>query len=73
MASVHNGLGFVHNQRHISSKVYNKQDDLNFEIVNFPFLDGDVPHTPLYGLLSSPLIQFASICSNVSGYLFLTS
>ena len=27
----------------LSSKFYYKQDDFNFEIVNFPFLDGDVP------------------------------
>ena len=26
-----------------SSKTYDKRDDYNFEIVNFPFLDGDVP------------------------------
>ena len=23
----------------VTSKIYDKQDDLNFEIVNFPFLD----------------------------------
>ena len=27
----------------VSSKIYDKRDDFNFEIVNFPFLDGDVP------------------------------
>ena len=26
----------------VSSKIYDKQDDFNFEIVNFPFLDGDM-------------------------------
>ena len=26
----------------VSSKIYDKWDDFNFEIVNFPFLDGDV-------------------------------
>ena len=26
----------------VSSKIYDKRDDFNFEIVNFPFLDGDV-------------------------------
>ena len=28
----------------VSSKIYDKPDDFNFEIVNFPFLDGDVPY-----------------------------
>ena len=27
----------------VSSKIYNKRDDFDFDIVNFPFLDGDVP------------------------------
>ena len=26
------------------------RDDLNFEIVNFPVLDGDVPRSPSYGV-----------------------
>ena len=28
----------------ISSKMYDKRDDFDFDIVNFPFLDGDIPH-----------------------------
>ena len=27
----------------VLSKIYDKRDDFNFEIVNFPFIDGDVP------------------------------
>ena len=38
----------------VSSKIYDKQDDFNFEIVNFPFLDGDVPRSPSYGVYFSP-------------------
>ena len=34
----------------LSSKIYDKRDDFNFEIVNFPFLDGDVPRSPSYGV-----------------------
>ena len=34
----------------ISSKIYDKRDDFNIEIVNFPFLDGDVPRSPSYGV-----------------------
>ena len=29
----------------VSSKSYDKRDNLNFEIVNFPFLDLDVPRS----------------------------
>ena len=27
----------------VSTKIYDKRDDFDFDIVNFPFLDGDVP------------------------------
>ena len=49
----------------VSSKVYDKWDDFNFEIVNFPFLDEDVPRSPSYGVYISQLIHFARVCSNV--------
>ena len=29
----------------VSSKIYDKRGDFNYEIVNFPFLDGDVPRS----------------------------
>ena len=29
----------------VSSKIYDKRDDFDFDIVNFPFLDGDVPRS----------------------------
>ena len=41
----------------VSSKINDKRDDLNFEIVNFPFLDGDVPRSPSYGVDISELIR----------------
>ena len=61
----------------VSSKIYDKQDDFNFEIVNFPFLDGDVPRSPSYGVYISQLIRFARVCSNIDDFnnrnLFLTA
>ena len=60
-----------------SSKIYDKRDDFNFEIVNFPFLDGDVPRSTSYGVYISRLIRFARVCSNVDDFnnrnLFLTA
>ena len=32
----------------ISTRIYDKRDDFDFEIVNFPFLDGDVPRSTSY-------------------------
>ena len=45
----------------VSSTIYDKQDDFNFEIVNFPFLDGDVPRSPSYGVYISQLNRFARV------------
>ena len=33
----------------------------NFEIVNFLFLDGDVPRSPSYGVYISQLIRFMRV------------
>ena len=52
----------------VSSKFYDKRDDFNFEIVNFPFLDGDVPCSPSYDVFISQLIRFARVCSNVDDF-----
>ena len=43
----------------VSSKIYDKRDDFDFDIVNFPFLDGDVPRRASYGVYISQLIRFA--------------
>ena len=32
------------------TKTYDKRDDFDFDIVNFPFLDGDVPRRTSYGV-----------------------
>ena len=61
----------------VSTKIYDKRDDFNFEIVNFPFLDKDVPRSPSYGVYISQLIHFARVCSNGDDFnnrnLFLTA
>ena len=40
----------------VSSKIYDKRDDFDFDIVNFPFLDGDVPRRDSYGVYISQLV-----------------
>ena len=60
----------------VSTKIYDKRDDFDFEIVNFPFLDGDVPHSTSYGVYISQLIRFARASSYVADFntrnIFLT-
>ena len=52
----------------VSSKLYDKRDDFDFDIVNFPLLDGDVPSRPSYGVYISQLIRFARVCSHVDDF-----
>ena len=40
----------------VSTKIYDKCDDFDFEIVTFPFLDADVPRSTSYGVYISQLI-----------------
>ena len=49
----------------VSSKIYDKRDDFDFDIVNFPFLHGDVPGRPSYGVYISQLIRLARVYSHV--------
>ena len=34
----------------VKTKIYDKRDDFDFDIVNFSFLDGDVPRSASYGV-----------------------
>ena len=52
----------------VSTKIYDKRDDFDFDIVNFPFLDEDVPRRTSYGVYVSQLIRFARASSNVSDF-----
>ena len=45
--------------------MYDKWDDFNFEIVNFPVVDGGVPRSFSYGAYILQLIRFARVCSNI--------
>ena len=46
----------------VSSKIYDQRDDFDFDIVNFPILDGDVPRSTSYGVYISQLTRFAREC-----------
>ena len=58
--SIHNDI--------VSTKIYDKRDDFNFDIVNLPFLDGDVPQRPSYGVYISQLIRFARSSTHVADF-----
>ena len=52
----------------VSTKIYDKRDDFDFEIVIFPFVDGDVPRSTPYGVYISQLIRFAKASSYVTDF-----
>ena len=54
----------------VSSKIYDKRDDFDFDIVNFPFLDDDVPRRPSYGVYISQLTFDCSISCSLLFYYF---
>ena len=52
----------------VSSKIYDKRDDFDFDIVNFPFLEGDVPRRASYVVYISQHIRFARVCNHVTDF-----
>ena len=49
----------------VKSKIYDKRDDFDFNIVNFSFLDGDVPRSASYDVYICQLIRFARVSSHI--------
>ena len=49
-------------------ELYDKRDDFDFELVNFQFLDGDVPRSTSYVVYISQLIRFARASSYVTNF-----
>ena len=52
----------------VSTKIYAKLDDLDFDIVNIPFHDGYLPRRTQSGGYIYQLIRFARASSNVSDF-----
>ena len=49
----------------VSTKIYDKRDDFDFEIVNLSFLDGDIPRSTYY---ISQLFRFAGASSYITDF-----
>ena len=49
----------------VHTSVYDKLDDFGFPIVNSPWLSGDVPRLPSYGIYISQLVRFARCCTSI--------
>ena len=49
----------------IPTSAYDKHGDFGFPKVNIPWLSGDVPILPSYGIYISQLVRFARCCTSV--------
>ena len=50
-------------------KLYDKRRDYSFEVISFPFLDGNVPKAPSYGVLISQLVRYARINNSYNSFI----
>ena len=48
----------------LQTSIYDKQDDFNFHITNFPCLSSNIPSLPAYGVFISQLIRYARAYSS---------
>ena len=52
----------------VKTKIFDKRDDFDFDFVNFPFLDSDVPRSTSYDVYISHFIRFARVSSHVDDF-----
>ena len=52
----------------LSTRLYDKRDDFDFHIVNFPYLSSNIPSGPCYDVYISQLIRYARCCSHYDDF-----
>ena len=59
----------IDNRERLSAKLFDKRDDFSFAIINFPFLCGNIPAAPAYGVLISQLVRYSRACGLYNDFL----
>jgi hypothetical protein len=54
----------IDSEGRLRTKLYNKRDNFNFSIVNFPFICSNIPAAPAYGIYISQLIRYSRACGS---------
>jgi hypothetical protein len=54
----------INSEGRLRTKLYDKRDDFNFPIVNFPFICSNIPTVPAYGAYISQLIRYSKACGS---------
>ena len=49
----------IESQGRLKTKLYDKRDDFNCPIVNFPFICSNIPAAPAYGVYISQMIRYS--------------
>ena len=49
----------INDEGKLSTSLYDKRDDFNFSIVNFPYLSSNIPESPAYGVFVSQLVRYS--------------
>jgi len=59
----------IDSERRLRTKLYDKRDDFNFLIVNFPFICSNIPAAPVYGVYISQMIRYSRACHSYQDFL----
>jgi hypothetical protein len=59
----------IDSEGRLRSKLYDKRDDFNFPIVNFPFIKSNIPAAPAYGVYISQFIRYSRACDSYQDFL----
>ena len=52
----------------IKTKLFDKRDAFDFDIVNFPHLESNIPLSPAYGVYVSQLIRYCRACDDYGDF-----
>ena len=52
----------------LSTKLYDKRDDFDFRVVNFPYICSNIPESPAYSVYISQFIRYARACSSCGDF-----
>ena len=50
------------------TEVFDKRDNFNFNIVNYPYMCSNIPAKPTYGVYISQLIRISRICDKFDSF-----
>jgi hypothetical protein len=59
----------IESEERLRTKLYDKRDDFNFPIVNFPIICSNIPAAPAYGVYISQMIRYSRSCNSDQDFL----